>query len=422
MGYSFDRANRRTHATREDGTTWRYQYNERGEVVDAAKLLPNDEALAGQQFGYSYDDIGNRTTARYGGGTAANPGTNREISYTTNDLNQYTLISHPQTADILGLNDPAVGTGVTVTGQLANPDVQGPRFRAEVQAAQATGDWFEVEVDNGVTGPVSQGHRWIPPATAAPTYDDDGNLTSDGRWSYTWDAENRLISLQTLPFAVAAGHPNLTIEFSYDYLSRRIAKRVLDTANGNAVLSDRRFLYQGWNLVAEFEADSLNVLDPAAYHGWTNDLSGTPQGAGGVGGLYVSCLKRPDTGTWEKLYPTYDGNGNIIGWINQEGVIVQRIDYDAFGNELTKHGTLPGGIVANFGFSTKYEDQETGLLYYGYRYCAPSEAWHLLRGASPRRKLLKGGSREGQGLATRFVASLAGVKERRKRMNDTTEA
>lgn len=73
-------------------------------------------------------------------------------------------------------------------------------------------------------------------------------------------------------------------------------------------------------------------------------------------------------------------------------------------------------------FSTKYEDVETGLLYYGYRYCAPSEAWHLLRGASPRRKSLKGGSREGQELATRFVASLAGVKERRKRMNDTTEA
>jgi hypothetical protein len=60
--------------------------------------------------------------------------------------------------------------------------------------------------------------------------------------------------------------------------------------------------------------------------------------------------------------------------------------------------------------------------YYGYRYCAPSEAWHLLRGESPRRKSLKGGSREGQERATRFVASLAGVKERRKRMNDTTEA
>jgi hypothetical protein len=59
---------------------------------------------------------------------------------------------------------------------------------------------------------------------------------------------------------------------------------------------------------------------------------------------------------------------------------------------------------------------------YGYRYCAPSEAWRLLQGASPCRKSPEGGSPRGQELATRFVPSLAGVKERRDPMNDTTEA
>ena len=29
----------------------------------------------------------------------------------------------------------------------------------------------------------------------APTYDEDGNLKSDGRWDYLWDVENRLKSL-----------------------------------------------------------------------------------------------------------------------------------------------------------------------------------------------------------------------------------
>jgi YD repeat-containing protein len=28
-----------------------------------------------------------------------------------------------------------------------------------------------------------------------PTYDFDGNLTKDGLWTYTWDAENRLSSM-----------------------------------------------------------------------------------------------------------------------------------------------------------------------------------------------------------------------------------
>ncbi|MBK8474727.1 MAG: RHS repeat protein [Opitutaceae bacterium] len=30
------------------------------------------------------------------------------------------------------------------------------------------------------------------------TYDLDGNLTSDGRWTYGWDAENRLTLMETL--------------------------------------------------------------------------------------------------------------------------------------------------------------------------------------------------------------------------------
>jgi len=104
--------------------------------------------------------------------------------------------------------------------------------------------------------------------------------------------------------------------------------------------------------------------------------------------------------------------------------VVAHYEYDPFGRLTQDDDTDSSGYHAinPFKFSTKYHDAETGFYYYGYRYCAPSEAWHLLRGASPRRKLLKGGSREGQGLATRFVASLAGVKERRKRMNDTTEA
>ena len=59
---------------------------------------------------------------------------------------------------------------------------------------------------------------------------------------------------------------------------------------------------------------------------------------------------------------------------------------------------------------------------YTYRYCAPSKAWRLLRGGSPRRKSLEGGSLTVQELATRFVPSLAAVKERSKQLNDTGEA
>ena len=57
------------------------------------------------------------------------------------------------------------------------------------------------------------------------TYDADGNLLTDGQWNYTWDAENRLVLVTTrdgLPAAV----PRVKLEFVYDHMSRRIAKRV----------------------------------------------------------------------------------------------------------------------------------------------------------------------------------------------------
>ena len=52
--------------------------------------------------------------------------------------------------------------------------------------------------------------------------------------------------------AVGAGFPNRWVEFKYDYLGRRIQKRSVNVTAGTDTY--RRYLYDGWNLVAEFEA------------------------------------------------------------------------------------------------------------------------------------------------------------------------
>lgn len=43
------------------------------------------------------------------------------------------------------------------------------------------------------------------------------HVTTSGidRWSYEWDAENRLKAMQTLPVTVAAGVPAQRLEFAY---------------------------------------------------------------------------------------------------------------------------------------------------------------------------------------------------------------
>ncbi|MBI2813986.1 MAG: RHS repeat-associated core domain-containing protein [Opitutae bacterium] len=197
----------------------------------------------------------------------------------------------------------------------------------------------------------------------ALAYDDDGNLTSDGRWLYSYDAENRLTAMQTAPAAYNQGTPRELLQFANDYLGRRV-KKVHSNWNGSTWVFDyeRRFLCHGWNLIAEIDAASQNILKN---YFWGLDLSGTLQGAGGVGGL----LMAQEGGT--TYLPMFDGNGNVMGMIKAStGSVDAAYEYDAFGNTLRESG--PYAASNPFRFATKYADVETGLIQYNTRYYSPS--------------------------------------------------
>ena len=53
-------------------------------------------------------------------------------------------------------------------------------------------------------GSSTNGSRFLAAATESFQQDDDGNLTQDGRWQYTWDAENRLTKVESLSNGPAA--------------------------------------------------------------------------------------------------------------------------------------------------------------------------------------------------------------------------
>ena len=63
-----------------------------------------------------------------------------------------------------------------------------------------------------------------PGKTDTLQYDTDGNLIRDGQWTYTWDAENRLIAMESSAGVSTADRKRL--EFTYDTQSRRISKKV----------------------------------------------------------------------------------------------------------------------------------------------------------------------------------------------------
>ena len=131
----------------------------------------------------------------------------------------------------------------------------------------------------------------------------------------------------------------------------------------------RRFLYDGWNLVAEINANAPATM--LRSYAWGLDLTGDFTLAGGIGALLrMTNYAAGSPGT--SYYPTYDANGNVGALVNaSSGAIAAVYEYDPFGN-FVRSEVIDSAVADNpFRFSTKYQDDETDLLYYGYRsYCS----------------------------------------------------
>jgi RHS repeat-associated protein len=70
-------------------------------------------------------------------------------------------------------------------------------------------------------------------------------------------------------------------------------------------------------------------------------------------------------------FTCFDGNGNVMALVNAVGgTLTAQYEFGPFGEVLRATG--PMAAANPFRFSTKFQDDETGLLYYGYRYYDPS--------------------------------------------------
>ena len=277
-----------------------FGYNARSEVVFSPRGAENAEDF------YAYDTIGNRTSAFINSETNSN---------TANNLNQYT----------------AIEGGASPPGE---PPLCGSVPLRELQ------------------------------------YDADGNLRDDGDFHYFYDAENRLVS---------ARHSSLTngairVLNAYDQRSRRVSKTVqrlvvpdstppAPPQDGEWTTTETRtYVWDGNLPVRETVRRSSGSTAERSYF-WGKDLSGTLQGAGGVGGLLY------EERDGDIYIPCYDNNGNVTRYLDATGATVAAYTYDAFGNLLTATGPLADDF--HHRFSTKYFDPETGLYHYIYRFYHP---------------------------------------------------
>jgi RHS repeat-associated protein len=337
----------------------------------------------GQQFDYAFDTIGNRTQTQAGGDQ--NGANLRLASYTNNVLhpvrynlrsvlpvlgrkdmlhaawagrmklshgvNQITSRGVPGAVDVMG--DALATNSVTVNGLTAYRKVE--YFRQQLPVTNTSAPVWQ-GVTNASPGQTTvTGHLYVPKNLETYTYDADGNLLSDGRWSYAWDGENRLVGLTNLTGAPSGSQ--LQLAFAYDYQGRRIQKIVVGGYTN-------KYAYDDWNLIAEVGTSGSLVRS----YLWGSDLSGSLQGAGGVGGLLQVSYYGAGT---TNCFVAFDGNGNVSALVNAaNGTTVANYDYGPFGELLRATG--PMAKLNPFRFSTKYDDDETDLLYYGCRYYNPS--------------------------------------------------
>ena len=112
------------------------------------------------------------------------------------------------------------------------------------------------------TNGLNQYERILAPSQKeeALIYDEDGNLIEDGRFRYSWNAENRLVEVESKVAAAGA----MRLEFVYDYMGRRIRKEVFTFVNGGYIPSTEiRFAYDGWNMVKESKTEDHASVDRA---------------------------------------------------------------------------------------------------------------------------------------------------------------
>jgi RHS repeat-associated protein len=155
-----------------------------------------------------------------------------------------------------------------------------------------------------------------------------------------------------------------TFASQLDWSGPQVARQRVPNGVGTAFAPEKvatRYVYDGWNLVAELDAAGA----PVRSYAWGADVSGSRQGAGGVGGLLAVTEHTGAAATTH--FAATDGNGNVAGLVRAaDGSVSARYDYDAFGETVQSDG--PAATVNPFRFSTKYTDDESGLLYYGYRF------------------------------------------------------
>lgn len=292
VSYTYDAAGRRTSMSVASQPVVSYAYD------NADRLLSITQGSNVVTF--AYDSAGRRTTL-----TLPN---NVSTEYAYDAASRLTGLTYKH--------------GVNTLGTLSYT------YDANSQRRQIGGTWARTGLPQPVpSATYNAANHQVTFGGQTLTYDLNGNLTSDGANTYTWDARNRLVDISGATNAI----------FAYDALGRRRQKTI-----SSAITT---YLYDGVNPVRESTGGAVTDL----MTGLHLDEFLVRTGAAGASSLLADAL------------------GSVLALIDGTGAASTQYTYEPFGATTATGAPSPNELQF-----TGRENDGTGLYYYRARYYHPT--------------------------------------------------
>ena len=367
--FTYDSSGRRTKLTYPNEVTTNYTYDSSNRLTNlltqgikpAKSLRGKAEAILIDSFTYTHDKVGNRLTKvetsplEGEGRVRGNDGIQYSYSYDT----IYRLLqSMPAKIKHNGTEKEFEHRAENFAYDPVGNRLTGPKEK--LSYTYNTSNQL-TELTKQDTSPlVGEGQGEGDKNKTQFTYDKNGNLTKkieyddDGNIKtitlYTYDFENRLIRVE-----MQKDGREKIIEFTYDPFGRRLSKSI----HREEIEDDE-----------DNDKDDEDKKHPrATYYVYDNeDIIMEYNHKGKVTARYIHGLGIDEPLAVQKKKGIYyyhaDGLGSVTALTDSKGKVVQRYDYDSFGN-LKHHGHK---VKQPYTYTGREYDRETGLYYYRARY------------------------------------------------------
>lgn len=189
----------------------------------------------------------------------------------------------------------------------------------------ASGTYVYAGGNSGTSiGTIANPHAVTSVGSTNYSYDANGNLTSNGTWTHSWDYKDRLTSSTSGP---------VTLNYSYDESGNRI-KKVNQSTGKTTVYVNQYYDVEG--------AATKKYLY--------------------AGGLKVATDSAPDGLVYHHTDHLTGANVDT----NSQGTQIEALDYYPYGN--IRLDEQAGAYENDYKYTGKELDDETNLYYYGARY------------------------------------------------------